>query len=59
MLMCKHCDFIKIIFPLSYGLILNLVITNILKYTLKVERPSTPIKEEEIDIHFHQVIRQL
>jgi hypothetical protein len=41
MLMCKHCDFIKIIFPFSYGLILNLVITNILKYTLKVERPST------------------
>jgi len=41
MLMCKHCDFTKSLFPFSYGLILTLVITNILKYTLKVERPST------------------
>jgi hypothetical protein len=40
-LMCKDCDFTKIIFPFSYGLILTLIITNILKYTLKVESPST------------------
>jgi membrane-associated phospholipid phosphatase len=40
-LMCKDCDFTKLLFPFSYGLILTLIITNILKYTLKVERPST------------------
>ena len=40
-LMCKDCDFTKSLFPFSYGLILTLIITNILKHTLKVERPST------------------
>ncbi len=40
-LMCKDCDFIKIIFPFIYGLILTLVITTFLKHTLQVERPST------------------
>ncbi len=40
-LMCKDCDFTKIIFPFIYGLILTLVITIFLKHTLKVERPST------------------
>jgi membrane-associated phospholipid phosphatase len=39
-LMCKDCDFTKIIFPFIYGLLLTLVITIFLKHTLKVERPS-------------------
>ncbi len=39
--MFKDCNFTKLLFTFSYGLILTLIITNILKYTLKVERPST------------------
>ena len=40
-LMCKNCDFSKEISPFIIGLLLTLAITNVLKYTLKVERPST------------------
>ncbi len=40
-LMCKNCEFSKEIYPFITGLILTLFITNILKYALRVERPST------------------
>jgi membrane-associated phospholipid phosphatase len=40
-LMCKNCDFTKAVLPFIIGLILTLVVTNVLKHTLKVERPST------------------
>lgn len=40
-LMCKNCDFKKVMYPFIIGLLITLAITNILKYTLKVERPST------------------
>jgi membrane-associated phospholipid phosphatase len=40
-LMCKTCDFSKDIYPFITGLIITLVITNFLKYSLKVERPLT------------------
>lgn len=40
-LICKNCDFSKIIYPFIIGLLLTLAITHILKYTLKVERPLT------------------
>jgi membrane-associated phospholipid phosphatase len=40
-LMCKNCDFSKIIFHFIVGLLITLAITNILKYGLRVERPST------------------
>lgn len=40
-LMCKNCDFSKNIFPFITGLLITLLITHILKYILKVERPIT------------------
>jgi membrane-associated phospholipid phosphatase len=40
-LMYKDCDFSKVLYPFIYGLIITLIITNILKHTLKVERPKT------------------
>ena len=40
-LMCKNCDFSKTIYPFIVGLLITLAITNVLKYALKVERPST------------------
>lgn len=40
-LMCKNCDFSKEVLPFITGLLVTLIITNILKHTLKVERPST------------------
>jgi membrane-associated phospholipid phosphatase len=40
-LMCNNCDFSKVVFPFITGLLLTLIITNILKYSFKVERPST------------------
>ena len=40
-LMCKNCDFSKTFFPFIVGLLITLAITNVLKYILKVERPST------------------
>ena len=38
-LMCKNCDFSKDILPFIIGLLFVILFTNILKYTLKVERP--------------------
>jgi membrane-associated phospholipid phosphatase len=40
-LMCKNCDFSKDILPFIIGLLFVILFTNILKYTLKIERPPT------------------
>ncbi len=40
-LLCKNCNFTDEIFPFTVGLTITVLITNILKYTFKVERPST------------------